>query len=105
MSKGWLDWKTMTLVGLAVVAGLLGARSMITGVEGRGDQGFGSSTITPLTSDEPTTQPVTWTPPTNPRNPFEMAEGFETPVLIIDDATDAPTDDLETAEELETDEP
>lgn len=110
MTKGIFDWKTMTLVGLALVAGLLGARSMISGVEGRGDQGFGESTITPLTSDEPTVAPMIWTPPAEPRNPFEMAEGYETPTVIIDDAPDDDPDEEniqvgDTAETAEPDEP
>ena len=94
MTKGIFDWKTMTLVGLALVAGILGARSMISGVEGRGDQGFGESTITPLTSDEPTVEPLVWSAPTDPRNPFEMTEGFETPTVIIGDLD---SDDLDSA--------
>ncbi len=110
MTKGIFDWKTMTLVGLALVAGLLGARSMISGVEGRGDQGFGESTVTPLTSDEPTVEPLEWSPPTDPRNPFEMTEGFETPTVIVGDldsadldsadpdSTDLDSDDLDSAD-------
>lgn len=92
MTKGIFDWKTMTLVGLALVAGLLGARSMISSVEGRGDQGFGESTVTPLNSDEPTVDPIIWVPPSDPRNPFEMTEGFDTPTVIVEDELDASPD-------------
>ncbi len=90
MSDRKLDTKPMILLGLALVGGLFGARSMLSSTEPPTSTGFGGAEPLPLGAEIDLPPPLDFNTPIVPRNPF-LDE--RTTVAGSANVDSAPTDD------------
>ncbi len=70
MSESKLDAKLVVVLGLALVGGLLGARSMLSSAQPPTSTGFGGSEPLSLGVEIDTSPPLEFESPIGPRNPF-----------------------------------
>ena len=90
MSDRKLDTKPMVFLGLALVGGLLGARSMLSSSEQPTSTGFDGAEPLPLEADVDLLPPLDFDTPLVPRNPFLQERSAEAGSVGADLA---PTDD------------
>lgn len=82
-----LDPKLLILVGATVVAGLLGARSIMTAGPS-GDSGFGGVQPMQLGIETDSSPPLEFDWPADPRNPFADARDGSLPDTVETTAAD-----------------